>query len=253
MKPPLQGKYADLMKPINISSPKIQSMPSVEPIQIKKLSYIDGVPRVVWTEEEVDRMNVLENLQYAVIGKFSYGWPVIDDLRMQIPKQLNVKGRCNIGFLRNRHILIRFEDFVNVSKNVYYINDKDGYSYQMRPLIHDTKFRMEEETTQAMAWISFPNLTPTFFVKESLFSLVSAVGKPIPLDMATINKTRPSCAKVKVQVDLLASFPEFVEIGIVNSITKVSRVEKVKIQYDYMPKYCQKCMLQGHDEQDCRL
>lgn len=51
------------------------------------------------------------------------------------------------------------------------------------------KFNIEEETTQAMAWISFPDLKPTYFVKESIFSLASAVGKPLHLDMATINKT----------------------------------------------------------------
>ncbi|XP_070040107.1 uncharacterized protein [Nicotiana tomentosiformis] len=60
----------------------------------------------------------------------------------------------------------------------------------------------------AMAWISFPGLLPTFFVKECLFSLASAVGKPMHLDMATRNKTRPSCARVKVLVDLLADLPK---------------------------------------------
>uniref|UniRef100_A0A0V0GP10 Putative ovule protein n=1 Tax=Solanum chacoense TaxID=4108 RepID=A0A0V0GP10_SOLCH len=62
----------------------------------------------------------------------------------------------------------------------------------MRPLIYEVKFNAEKETTQAMAWISFPEL------KESIFSLASTVGKPLHLDVATINKTRPSCAKVKV-------------------------------------------------------
>ncbi|KAG5599356.1 hypothetical protein H5410_030726 [Solanum commersonii] len=52
-----------------------------------------------------------------------------------------------------------------------------------------------------MAWISFPNILPTFFVKECLFSIDAAVGKPIQLDQVTIKKTRPSCARVKVLVD----------------------------------------------------
>lgn len=30
-------------------------------------------------------MNILENLQYVVIGKFSYGWPELDKLRTAIP------------------------------------------------------------------------------------------------------------------------------------------------------------------------
>ncbi|KAH0665012.1 hypothetical protein KY285_026218 [Solanum tuberosum] len=200
-------QYADLLK-----GPKHQQPNEVDPIPIKHIQYVEGVPRITWTEEEVDRMNVTENLQFAVIGKFSYGWPELDDLRVQIPKQLHIKGECNIGFLRNRHILIRLnrmDDFVNImSKNAYYIIDKDEYAFQMRPLIYDTKFKPDEETTQAMAWISFPHLLPTFYGKEALFSLASAVGKPVQLDSATINKTRPSCVRVKVQVDLLAELPE---------------------------------------------
>lgn len=57
------------------------------------------------------------------------------------------------------------EDFINImSKNVYYITAKDGLAYQLRPLIYDTNFNPDEETTQAIAWISFPYLLPTFFV-----------------------------------------------------------------------------------------
>ncbi|WMV28843.1 hypothetical protein MTR67_022228 [Solanum verrucosum] len=200
-------------------------------------------------------MNVTENLQFAVIGKFSYGWPELDDLRVQIPKQLHIKGECTIGFLRNRHILIRLnrmDDFVNImSKNAYYIIDKDGYAFQMRPLIYDTKFKPDEETTQAMAWISFPHLLPTFYGKEALFSLASAVGKPVQLDSATINKTRPSCARVKVQVDLLAELPEWVENAVVSPGS--ARIEQIKIQYDFLPKYCRTCMLLGHNEGECRV
>lgn len=59
------------------------------------------------------------------------------------------------------------------------------------------------------------------------------------LDMATINKIKPSCARVKVQVDLLAEFPKHKEMEIVNKKTKESRPEQVKIQYDTMPKYLQ--------------
>ncbi|MCD7456052.1 hypothetical protein HAX54_030526 [Datura stramonium] len=70
---------------------------------------------------------------------------------------------------------------------------------------------MEEETTQAMTWILFPKLLPTFFVKESLFTLAFVVGKPLHLDIATINKTRPSCAMVKM-ITNNADFPQKVKV-----------------------------------------
>lgn len=82
----------------------------------------------------------------------------------------------------------------------------------MRTLIYDPRFKVNEETSMAMAWISFPNLLPTFFVKECLFSIAAAVGKPIQLDQATINKTRPSCARVKVLVNVNGTFPKVVKM-----------------------------------------
>lgn len=157
----------------NVKGKNVKEQSSIAPIPIKKVCYNNGVPRVVWTEDELDRMNIIENLQYAVVGKFSYGWTKIEELRTLIPKQCKIKGKCKIGLLRNRHILIRFslqEDFINMmSKTSYYFLAKDDYSYMMRPLIYDANFTIEEETTQAMVWISFPDLKPTFFVKESIF------------------------------------------------------------------------------------
>lgn len=112
-------------------------------------------------------MNIIENLHYGIVGKFSYGWPELTKLREQIPLQYGVKGNCKIGFLRNRHVLIRLEvleDFINIfSKSVYYINAKDEYLYQMHPLIYDSNFKPKEENTQVIAWISFSDLLPTFF------------------------------------------------------------------------------------------
>lgn len=157
-------KYVDLIKEkANLHQ---ENGSSAHAIPVKHLSYVNGVPRVTWTEEEVNKINVIENPQYAIIGKLSYGWPNLEDLRIQIPKQCKIKGDCRIGLLRNRHILIRLshmEYFVNImSKNMYYIVAKYGIAYQMRPLIYDAKFKSEEKTTQAMAWISFPELFPTF-------------------------------------------------------------------------------------------
>ncbi|KAG5631911.1 hypothetical protein H5410_003628 [Solanum commersonii] len=67
---------------------------------------------------------------------------------------------------------------------------------------------IEEETSIAMAWISFLSLPPIFFGKEAVFSLVAVVEKPVQVDMATQNKTRPSCARVKVEVDMMGDFPK---------------------------------------------
>ncbi|KAH0743200.1 hypothetical protein KY290_031193 [Solanum tuberosum] len=104
----------------------------------------------------------------------------------------------------------------------------------------------------AMTWISFPNLLPTFFVKEVLFSIASAVGKPIHLDQAMIRKTRPSCARVKVLVDLKGKFPNSVQMNIENPKMGEIRLNMIKNQYDYVSKYCLECKMQGHNKDNCK-
>ncbi|KAG5617032.1 hypothetical protein H5410_016856 [Solanum commersonii] len=60
-------------------------------------------------------------------------------------------------------------------------------------------FNPEEETTTSIAWIFFPSLPPNFFGHGTIFSLAVVVGKPLQVDMATRNRTRPNCARVKVE------------------------------------------------------
>lgn len=196
-----------------------------KPINLKQAKIVEGVPRIRWTEAEVQQMNVNQNLQYATIGKFSYGWPNLEVLRKMIPSQCGIKGEFLIGLLRHRHVLIRLslmEDFINmISKGAYYITCKEGYSYLMRTLIYDLSFKVEEETTKSMAWISFPHLLPTFYEKEALFSLASSVRIPLQLDQATINKTRPLCQSQNYGRPACN------------------------------PKYCEECKIQGHNRKDC--
>ena len=45
-----------------------------------------------------------------------------------------------------------------------------------------------------------------------MFSHALAVGKPLHVDLETNNKTRPSCARVKVDVNLLKEFLKRIKI-----------------------------------------
>ncbi|KAK4717926.1 hypothetical protein R3W88_016264 [Solanum pinnatisectum] len=89
---PRMNHYAHIFKRSN-ESINVNSI--VESIPIKKLNYNNGIPTVVWTEKEVDRMNIIENLHYVVVGKFLYGWPEIKELKMSRPK---VAPRRNMAY-----------------------------------------------------------------------------------------------------------------------------------------------------------
>ncbi|KAG5610643.1 hypothetical protein H5410_021924 [Solanum commersonii] len=111
---------------------------------------------------------------------------------MIIKRDLHVrfKPECKEGFLSDGPILIRLTN----------VND---YAH----------FNLEEETTIALAWVSYLSLSANFFVKESLFTMAKAVGKPLHVVMATISKSRPSFVMVKVEVDLLKEFLKRINVG----------------------------------------
>lgn len=87
---------------------------------------------------------------------------------------------------------------------------------------------------------------------RNLYFLATAIGNPIHLVIAAMNKTRPSCARVKVQVDLAAKLPDFINLEVVNSKTQATRIQKIKIQYDMLSKYFHTCKIQGHEESEYR-
>lgn len=75
--------------------------------------------------------------------------------------------------------------------------------------------------------------------------MASTIEKPLQVDLTTKNQIRPSCARVKVEVDLLQDFLKRINVGF---RTKTGEILKkwININYDHLPKYCQTCKLQGH-------
>ncbi|KAF3655290.1 hypothetical protein FXO37_16019 [Capsicum annuum] len=118
----MKTTYANLFKskPTTVEFEKVPH----KPVVIK-----EEEPNITWKSSEIRNMIMYENLQFVIIGKFSYGKPDITELRKVIPMQCGIKGSCSIGYLDARHILNRLEileDYVNMlSTSAYYVKAKD--------------------------------------------------------------------------------------------------------------------------------
>nr|XP_009783436.1 PREDICTED: uncharacterized protein LOC104232043 [Nicotiana sylvestris] len=232
-----------------------QSAAKSSKLELCPVTFEHGEPTVEFTIEEVNAFTMEEGLHQAVILKFSYGKPDLQELRQIISKQFDVKGYCNIGQLEYRHILIRFdlfEDFVQaLSRSTGYIKAK-GDEFFFRTFPWTIGFNPREETSRAVVWISLPDLPANFFAKRSLMSIASAVGKPLAVDKATQDRTRPSTARVKVVLDLLDKHPKRIKIHIMDKNSGKVVEHYQEIVYDNLPKYCTCYKHQGHDERSCR-
>lgn len=108
-------------------------------------------------------------------------------------------------------------------------------------------FNPEEETSTAIAWISFRLYHQTFSIRRLFFHYLLLLASLYKFDMATMNQIYPSRIRVNVEVDLLGDFLKRIKIGIEKVGGDVMK-KWIHIKYDYIPKYCKICMIQGHDE-----
>lgn len=72
--------------------------------------------------------------------------------------------------------------------------------------------------------------------------IAEAVKKPLHVDMATKNQSRPNC-KAKIEVDLLCEFSKRINVGIRRRCNGEILYSWVNIKYNYMPKHGKNCKL----------
>ena len=75
-------------------------------------------------------------------------------------------------------------------------------------------FHVHKESSLVPVWVSLLALPIHYFDRHSLFSILSSVGQPLFLDSATVARSRPSVARVCVEVVLLKPICSWVWIGV---------------------------------------
>ncbi|KAG5577414.1 hypothetical protein H5410_057548 [Solanum commersonii] len=109
-----------------------------------------------------------EGQHQALVFKFSQDPINMQEVQKLLPIQLGTQGRCLVGWLARQHIL--------VAKTVHYLL-YNGLQKQFRVFPWTIGFNPKKETSRAFVWISFPNLPPELFAKQSLLSIASAAAR----------------------------------------------------------------------------
>ena len=74
-------------------------------------------------------------------------------------------------------------------------------------------FHVNREPSVVPVWFQLPKLPIHYFTKECLFQIVSCLGKPLFVDVATALGVCPSVARICVEIDLLQDLPGRIWIG----------------------------------------
>lgn len=92
-------------------------------------------------------------------------------------------------------------------------------------------FNPEEDLPIAPVWVLLPSLLFHMHTWHYVKQVVSEIGTPLEIDLATGQKTRPSKPKVRIKIDLLNPQPESVHIGcIYENSPHTGFVQKLKYE-----------------------
>ncbi|PKU59601.1 hypothetical protein MA16_Dca023458 [Dendrobium catenatum] len=115
----------------------------------------------------------------------------------------------------------------------------------MRILKWTPFFDVKEESPIVPIWISFPNLRLHFFNAKVLHALGSIFGRPLQTDKSTASRTRPSVARVLVEVDITKKHAKEVWMG-----SKAFGYLQ-KVEFEKVPDFCNHCKTHGHAISKC--
>ncbi|KAL0919118.1 hypothetical protein M5K25_011193 [Dendrobium thyrsiflorum] len=204
-------------------------------------STVNGVPAVLLSDDAI--LKLASPFQFTLVGKFSLRRPNLDAIRLFF-NNLKLSGFFSIGLLDSRHVAIQLSNDLDYSRvfarRAYYIN-----SCQMRLLKWTPFFDIKEESPIVPIWISFPNLRLHFFNSAVLHALGSIFGRPLQTDQATAARTRPSVARVLVEVDITKKHAKEVWLG-----SKALGYMQ-KVEFEKVPDFCSNCKMHGHHLSEC--
>lgn len=207
----------------------------------KEAALHKGEPALLFSAPEV--LDLSAPLRFALIGKFAADRPSMEFIRRGF-KTIGFKGDFRLGLLDPKHILIRF-DLEEDYHRCWLHNTWRFKDHIMKVLKWTPEFSAKEEPPIVPVWVSFNQLPLFLFARSPLFSLGRILGEPLKLDAATLSLSRPSVARICVEIDLRNPLPSRIWIGLGQSGFWQP------VSYENLPEYCFDCHSLGHAQPDC--
>ncbi|VFQ85186.1 unnamed protein product [Cuscuta campestris] len=220
------------------SPPKIPS-PS---LPLKPISKFKGLPSISFSQEEVDVLS--SKFQFALVGVFNDGRPSFQTIKATL-ESIGFEGNFQVGFLDDKCVLINFmkeSDYNRLFMRRYW--NIRGFVMKIFKWTHD--FDPSNLPPIVPTWISLPGLPIHLHQKSALMSIANMIGQPMTIDAATATFSRPSLARVCVELDLSKENPK--KIHILDGDRHIFQ----EVIYEALKAFCTVCKKTGHSNSDCK-
>ncbi|KAM3236174.1 hypothetical protein P3L10_016211 [Capsicum annuum] len=191
-----------------------------------------------------------EECKRNLVGKFIRTRPQIEKIRSKFAEKVPLKGNVKIGVYDFRTVFLDFtdeEDFNSVwFKRSIEIEGQVMWLEKWTP-----DFKPEEDSPIVPVWVLLPDLPFHCHTWHYVKQILAPIGTPLSMDLATDHKTRPSMAKVRVEIDLTKSKLNSIWVG-TEDVSFPLKGYNQKLEYESVPKFCRHCKILGHSLPQCR-
>ncbi|KAL0907971.1 hypothetical protein M5K25_005493 [Dendrobium thyrsiflorum] len=192
-----------------------------------------------------DIAGAVEEWNLALVGYSLGKRPFYEALLTAVHKLWKLKGNLKLISLSEGFFLFKFscpEDLEMVwTKGAWFIFGKPFVFQKWSP--HFTPRR--EEFTSVPIWFKIHDLPLCCWTPTGISKIATKIGYPLAVDALTASKSRLTYARVCVQVDASASYPDTIPICV------DGKIFNLQIQYEWRPSICSCCKSLNHQEDQC--
>ncbi|PKU76688.1 RNA exonuclease 1 [Dendrobium catenatum] len=171
--------------------------------------------------------------------------PYYETLLGAIKRTWSLKGSVKLLSLSDGFFLLRFtssEDFDMVwNRGVWFLLGRPFVLQKWHPRFRPTR----ENFSNVPIWVKIHDLPLACWNSEGISRIASKVGIPLAVDSLTAQKTRLTYARVCVQVDCSAKYPDEIPISLDGDVFSL------KVQYEWRPTPCEFCKSLVHPSSLC--
>nr|XP_018631055.1 uncharacterized protein LOC104109986 isoform X2 [Nicotiana tomentosiformis] len=212
----------------------------------RKLNFVMEPQQAKPTMAERDIDEQKQKWQSALIGYVTGGAPKFKGILQFVYGVWQFVATPRVFMHDDGYFIFKFE----IEEDKACVLQNGSYTFRNRPMIlkqWSPDFQMQKEPLRVLPIrVCLSCLPLLYWSKENLGRIASFLGKPICTDSLTAKGERISYARLLTGMDITQTLSEVINVEASNG-----SIWNQKIEYEWKPILCHKCLRFGHNNEQC--
>ncbi|CAH9061334.1 unnamed protein product [Cuscuta europaea] len=223
------------------SQPHISSDVHFQGLPAKSPRRFRGIPAVSFTANEIQVLSSI--FRYALVGAFPQKRPPLSSIRKAM-EAIGFSKPYSVGHLQSHQILFNFRSDLDFQrfwlKNNWYF-----FGCAMNVSRWTPSYYVEADSPLCPVWVAMEGIPVHLHDVRALYVIAGLLGRPLKIDAPTANFSRPSTARILIELDISRELSQ--KIWIDNGESGFFQAAV----YENLPVFCTVCSRFGHTSRNC--